>query len=86
MESAALEIGRLYAFRENPRAKSHMLKVKLLAKVGRVARSALRLHVVSRVPFFCECDDPDCRELVLFSHADYREARSTPITASGHHR
>jgi hypothetical protein len=35
MESATLEVGRLYAYRENPRAKSEMLKVKLVAKVGR---------------------------------------------------
>jgi hypothetical protein len=38
MESAALEVGRLYAYRENPRAKNEMLKVKLTAKVGRGAR------------------------------------------------
>lgn len=44
MESAALEIGRLYAYRENPRAKSEMLKVKLIAKVGRGGKVKIRFE------------------------------------------
>lgn len=44
MESAALEIGRLYAYRENPRAKSEMLKVKLVAKVGRGGKVKIRFE------------------------------------------
>jgi hypothetical protein len=44
MESAALEIGRLYAYRENPRAKSEMLKVKLVAKVGRGGKVQIRFE------------------------------------------
>jgi hypothetical protein len=44
MESAALEVGRLYAYRENPRAKSEMLKVKLIAKVGRGGKVKIRFE------------------------------------------
>jgi hypothetical protein len=44
MESAALEIGRLYAYRENRRAKSEMLKVKLIAKVGRGGKVKIRFE------------------------------------------
>jgi hypothetical protein len=44
MESAALEIGRLYAYRENRRAKSEMLKVKLIAKVGRGGKVKVRFE------------------------------------------
>jgi hypothetical protein len=51
-----------------------------------LARSAARLHFVSRVPFLCECNDLECRELVLLFLADYEQARSQPITASGHER
>jgi hypothetical protein len=49
-----------------------------------LARSAARLHFVSRVPFLCECNDLECRELVPLFLADYEQARSQPITASGH--
>jgi hypothetical protein len=51
-----------------------------------LARSAARLHFVSRVPFLCECSNPDCRELVLLALAEYEQARSQPITASEHER
>ena len=44
MESAALEVGRLYAYRENPRSKSDMLKVKLIAKVGRGGKVKIRFE------------------------------------------
>jgi hypothetical protein len=44
VESAALELGRLYAYRENPRGKSEMLKVKLLAKVGRGGKVKIRFE------------------------------------------
>lgn len=44
MESGTLEIGRLYAYRENVRAKSEMLKVKLIAKVGRGGKVKIRFE------------------------------------------
>jgi hypothetical protein len=44
MESAALEIGRLYAYRENPRGKGEMRKVKLVAKVGQGGKVRVRFE------------------------------------------
>jgi hypothetical protein len=47
-----------------------------------IARTAARLHFVARVPFLCECDDPQCHELVQLSLGDYERARreARPIT------
>jgi hypothetical protein len=42
MQGSELEVGRLYAYRENPRRKSEMLKVKPLAKVGRGDKVKIR--------------------------------------------
>lgn len=50
----------------------------------RIARSAFRLHFVSRVPFLCECDDQDCTELVMLALDDYEQARPRAITAPAH--
>lgn len=44
MQGSGLEVGRLYAYRENPRRKSEMLKVKLLAKVGRGGKVKIRFE------------------------------------------
>src|SRR5436309_8217119 len=45
VESASLEIGRLYGYRENPRARgSELLKVKLVAKVGRGGKVRIRFE------------------------------------------
>lgn len=51
---------------------------------ARVARAAIRLRFVSRVPFLCECGEPDCTELVLLRLDQYEQARSAPILAPGH--
>ena len=32
------------------------------------------------VPFFCECADPACRDIVRLSVEDYRAVREDPIT------
>jgi hypothetical protein len=50
----------------------------------RIARSALRLHFLSRVPFLCECNDRGCTELVLLALDDYDQTRPRAITAPGH--
>jgi hypothetical protein len=42
MQGSELEVGRLYAYRENPLRKSEMLKVKPLAKVGRGDKVKIR--------------------------------------------
>lgn len=42
METAALEVGRLYGFRQKRRAGDPLLKVKLLAKVGRAGKIKVR--------------------------------------------
>jgi len=49
VQGAGLEVGRSYAYRENPRGKSEMLKVKLLAKVGRGGKVKIRFETV-RIP------------------------------------
>lgn len=51
-----------------------------------IAAKAAALRFVSRVPMLCECGDPDCRELVLLTRADYRRARGERefLTAAGH--
>jgi len=51
-----------------------------------IAAKAAALRFVSRVPLLCECDHPDCRELVLLTLADYRRAREQRefITAPAH--
>jgi hypothetical protein len=54
----------------------------------RLAQSAEALHFVSRVPMFCECRDPGCRELALIHLDRYREVREDPglwLTAPEHH-
>jgi hypothetical protein len=40
-----------------------------------IAEKALRLHFHARVPFVCECSDPDCREFVLLLPQEYADAR-----------
>jgi hypothetical protein len=53
----------------------------------RLARSAEALRFVSRVPMFCECSDPGCRDLVLIHLDRYREVREDPglsLTAPEH--
>jgi len=51
-----------------------------------IAAKAVALHFVSRIPMLCECDDPACRELILLTLGDYREARKERefLTAPGH--
>ena len=49
-----------------------------------LAKTAARLHFVSRVPFLCECDAPGCAEFVLLSVEDYHLAKVQAITAPGH--
>lgn len=52
----------------------------------RIARSARRMHFVARVPFLCECEHPQCRELVQLSLEEYQQVRRerVPLTAPGH--
>jgi hypothetical protein len=63
-------------------SRSHVIRT---ANEG-IAAKAAALHFVSRVPMLCECDEPDCRELVLLTLADYRQAREQHefLTAPGH--
>lgn len=42
---------------------------------GRIAEKAIRLRFLARVPFVCECSDPDCREFVLLLPQEYEAAR-----------
>jgi hypothetical protein len=44
----------------------------------RIAAAAVRHHFdAERVPFQCECGDPECQELAALSLDDYRGARET---------
>ena len=43
-----------------------------------IAAKALRLHFLARVPFICECSDPDCRAFLLLLPQQYADARSRP--------
>jgi hypothetical protein len=52
-----------------------------------IAGAARQLVPDDRVPFICECADPDCREIVQLTLAEYEGVRSHPVrfvTASGH--
>jgi hypothetical protein len=52
----------------------------------RIAEQAERLHFVSRVPMVCECDDGDCRQILLLDLDEYRKVRREAefLTAPGH--
>ena len=55
----------------------------------RLRGAALSHHFVpgQRVPFICECSDPECRETVMLSIADYERVRDHPtwfLLVAGH--
>jgi hypothetical protein len=53
----------------------------------RIAESAQRLQFVSRMPLFCECDDPGCNALVLMTRAEFDPVEAdgdVRLTAPGH--
>lgn len=53
----------------------------------RIAESAHRLQFVSRMPLFCECDDPDCNALVLITRDEFDsidDDSHVRLTAPGH--
>ena len=53
----------------------------------RVADKAEQLRFLSRVPMLCECEDPNCRAVVMIALSEYREIRRQPdliLTAPGH--
>ena len=39
-----------------------------------IAAKAARLRFLARVPFICECSDPDCRRFVPLTVAEYERA------------
>jgi hypothetical protein len=46
-----------------------------------------QLEVEGRVPFLCECEEEQCRELIQLTPAEYAEARVTPrhfLLVQGH--
>jgi len=46
-----------------------------------------RFEATQRVPFLCECDDPNCREIVMLSLVDFDLVREHPgrlLLAAGH--
>lgn len=46
-------------------------------RIERAARSH-HFEASQRVPFVCECADPNCRELVMLSLVDYEAVRAHP--------
>jgi hypothetical protein len=63
-------------------------KAKLAREANeRIAQAAERHRFVARMPLFCECDEPECRELVLISRERFDQIRREPglyVTAPGH--
>jgi hypothetical protein len=69
---------------------------KLAANQSRFRRSNERLEraahshrfdAADRVPFLCECADPDCFEAVMLSIAEYEQVRQHPsrfLLVAGH--
>jgi hypothetical protein len=77
------------------RARTEGLSAERIARndaIFRHANESIRAAaeeygVGNRIPFFCECADPVCREIIQMSIEDYREVRSNPrhfVNAEGH--
>jgi hypothetical protein len=49
-----------------------------------IAEAALRRRLFSPVPFFCECGEEMCSELVPMRVAEYAAQRRGSIVAPGH--
>ena len=52
-----------------------------------IARFAEDVGAEGALPFFCECAEPTCREIVRLTLDDYRQVRSDPrdfVNAVGH--
>lgn len=49
-------------------------RAQLRAANERIVKKAAELRFASRVPLFCECDDPDCQQTFLISLDDYHQA------------
>jgi hypothetical protein len=55
----------------------------------RIEQASREYDVEGRLPFICECSDPDCVEILRLKLAEYETVRARPthfITARGHHR
>jgi hypothetical protein len=53
----------------------------------RIVERAKQLRFVSRIPLICECDDPDCRDIIPVTLDEYRAIRSNPdrnLLLTGH--
>jgi hypothetical protein len=53
----------------------------------RDAATSFRFRGDQRVPFLCECSDPDCHETVMLALSDYEEIRAHPerfLLVAGH--
>ncbi len=76
--------------REDARAvKLAMNESSFRTANDRLRGAALSHHFVpgQRVPFTCECSDPECRETVMLSIADYERVRDNPtwfLLVAGH--
>jgi hypothetical protein len=68
--------------------KEHVARARKLAmnqsafrsaneRMQRMAKSH-RFEASQRVPFLCECGDPNCREIVMLSLNDYEAVREHP--------
>jgi hypothetical protein len=53
----------------------------------KIEAAAYRIGLPERVPFICECSDPECMELIRLSLDEYANVRQSPrrfCTAPGH--
>jgi hypothetical protein len=74
--------------------QARALKLAMSESAFRTSNEHLRRMAVShrfeghhRVPFVCECGDPECREIVMLSLAEYEHVRAHPtwfLLVAGH--
>ncbi len=53
----------------------------------KIGRAADEHSIDGAIPFICECANPECRDIVLVTRADYQRIRSNPVhflNAPGH--
>lgn len=74
---------------EETRSEEQAVRNEIRFRQANEALDAKRdeLAVGGRTPYFCECEDPACTELVRLALADYEHVRSRAnwfVVASGH--
>ena len=59
--------------------QTYLSKPRLVqAANNRIADRADRLQFLARIPMLCECEDPDCSDLIPLNREEYLRVRSNP--------